>query len=132
MNTETHIKDSITTLNLVNYQIAELLRIKEELEGRLSDLFDHPEDCSKTYTFEKHKVTLTSKYIYSLNKDEYEAIGSRLSDEFNPVKTKTIYELDKKTIKKAENYASAEDLHTLSSIINKKPAKLHVKITAGV
>lgn len=130
---ETHrINDIVNTLNLINYEVAELLRIKEELEAKINTMIGHPEDCQKTYTLGNHKVTITRKYNYSLDKEEYETIGSRLPEQFNPVKMKTIYELDKKIIKAAEMYASEADMQVLSSFISKKEAKLHVKITAGV
>ena len=130
---ESHrINDIVNTLNLINYEVAELLRIKEELEAKINVMIGHPEDSQKTYTLGAHKVTITRKYNYSLDKEEYEAIGYRLPEQFNPVKMKTIYELDKKIIKAAEMYASESDMQVLSSFISKKEAKLHVKITAGV
>lgn len=128
---DTAIKDCVTSLNLINYQVAELLRIKEELELRLSSLLDHPEEKQKTYTVDKFSVIVSTGYIYSLDKDEYEAIGSRLPDEFNPVKIRTSFDLDKKIIHEAEKYASSEDLNVLSQIISKKPKKLHVRITSS-
>ncbi len=126
------IKDCVNTLNLINYQLAELMRIKEELEARLNALFEHGDEGQKTYVCDKFKVTIKSGYNYSLNKEEYESIGSRLPAQFNPVKQRIAYDLDKKIIRDAEKYASQEDMQVLSSIITKKPAKLNVKIAAGV
>lgn len=132
MSKQEQIKDSITTLNLINYQIAELSRIKEELESRLNALLEHPDEGQKTYVFEKHKVQITSGYNYSLDKEEYEVASNNIRQEFNPVKKKTVYELDKTVIRNAEKYASQEDLMLMSSFITKKPKKLHIKIYAGV
>ena len=120
------------TLNTINYEIAELARIKEELEARLCALLEHGDDGSKTYVCEKYKVTVTTGYNYTLNKEEYMTIGSRLPNCFNPVRMKTSFELDKTIIKDAEKYGSVDDLNLLAQIISKKPKKLHVKIGAAV
>lgn len=125
-------KETANTLNLVNYQIAELLRIKEELEKRLNAVLEHGDDGSKTYVVDKFKVTVTTGYNYTLNKDEYEVVGNQLQACFNPVRTRTAYDLDKKVIKDAEKYASKEELQLLSQIISKKAKKLHVKVSPAV
>ncbi len=126
------IRDCVITLEQISYQVAELSRIKEELEARLAALLEHHDDGAKTYTFQKWKVTCKSGYIYSLDKDEYECIGARLPKRFNPVTVKQTYHLDKQIIRDAERYCSEEELAMLNSMIKKKPSKLHVKITAGV
>ncbi len=131
MNKDVAIKDTVTTLNLINFQVAELLRIKEELEARLNALLEHPDEGQKTYTHEKYKITIKSGYTFSLNKEEYEAIGARVPSQFNPVKTRVAYDLDKKIIRDAEKYASSEELEIISSFISKKPSKINVKITAA-
>lgn len=126
------MKETITTLNLVNYQVAELLRIKEELEARLCSLFEHGDDHSKTYTFNKHKVTITTGYNYSLDKDEYIVLRSKIPSCFNPVKERIAYDLDKSVIRDCEKYCSPEELELISQFITKKPKKLHVKVSAAV
>lgn len=132
MDRETALKDNLTTLNLVNFQIAELCRIKEELEARVSALFEHGDDGSKTYTFDKFKVTVKTGWNYTLNKNEYEIIGSRLPECFNPVRKRVAYDLDKQVIRDAEKYANPEELKLLSQIISKKPSKLSVSLKAGL
>ena len=131
-NQQDIIIDTANTLNNVNFQIAELLRIKEELDARLNALLEHGDDGSKTYVVSKFKVTVTSGYNYTLNKDEYELMGNRFPSCFNPVKKRVSYDLDKSVIKDCEKYGSAADLEIMSSVISKKPKKLHIKITAGL
>jgi hypothetical protein len=131
-NQQDTIIDVANTLNNVNFQIAELLRIKEELDARLNALLEHGDDGSKTYVVSKFKVTITSGYNYTLNKDEYELMGNRFPSCFNPVKKRVSYDLDKSIIKDCEKYGSAADLEIMSSVISKKPKKLHIKITAGL
>lgn len=126
------LKDILTTLTSVSYQIAELSRIKEELEKRVNALLEHSDDGSKTYVVGKFKVTVSSGYNYTLNKEEYEILASRLSPCFNPVKMKQSYELDKKIIRDCEAYGSKDDVLLLSEIISKKPKKLAVRISAGI
>jgi hypothetical protein len=132
MNKHDQIKDNVITLNLINYQIAELSRIKEELEARVSALLEHGEDYSQTYTVDKYKVTVKSGWTYSLNKDEYECVGNLLPKRFNPVSIKQTYHLDKQTIRDAERFCSEKELELFHSMISKKPSKLSLKISAGI
>lgn len=126
------LQDLISTLNSINFQIAELQRVKESLEPRVSGLLQHGDEGSKTYVCGKHKVTVKSGWIYTLNKDEYITMGARLPACFNPVTTRMSYDLNKSVIRDAEKYASSEELQLLATMISKKPAKLNVKITAGI
>ena len=132
MNREDEIKDNVTALNTVNYQLAELARIKEELEARVCALLEHGDDYSKTYLCNKFKVTVKTSYIYTLDKDEFEVMGSLLPSRFNPVTKKTAYHLDKQIIRDAEKYCSEQELSLFNSMISKKPAKLSVSIKAGI
>lgn len=132
MNRQDEIQELITTLNNINYQIAELSRIKEELEPRLASLLAHGDDGSKTYTEGKYKVTVTSGYIYSLNKEEFETMGSHIPACFQFVRQRMAYDIDKATLRDAEKYASSDELQLIASMVSKKPKKLHVRIAAGV
>lgn len=132
MNTQDQILDLVNTLNNINFQLAELARIKEELEPRLAALLQHGEDGQKSYIAGKWKVTCKSGWIYSLNKDEYLTMGSHLKECFNFVKLRAAYDIDKKILRDAEKYASAEELELIASMVSKKPSKLSVKITAGI
>ena len=125
------IEDILSTLENISYQISELSRIKEILESRVNEHLNHHDDGSKTYVVGKYKVTVKTGYNYTLNKDEYEVIGSRLQSCFNPVKQKMSYELDKKVIRDCEKYGSKEDVLLLSQVISKKPAKLNIRISAS-
>lgn len=126
------VQDIANTLNLISYQMAELSRIKEELEAQLQDMIGHPEEGQKTYTHGKYKITITSGFNYSLDKEEYEVIKNKLNPCFNPVRERVAFDLDKNVIRDAEKYASKEELLLLSSIVSKKPKKLNIRISAGV
>jgi hypothetical protein len=132
MNKEDDVNDNVNALNIVNYQIAELARIKEELEARICALLEHGDDYSKTYLCNKFKVTIKTSYIYTLDKDEFETMGSLIPSRFNPVTKKTSYHLDKQIIRDAESYCSEKELSLFNSMISKKPAKLSVSIKAGI
>jgi len=126
------LQDLISTLNNINFQIAELSRIKEALEPKVSALLQHGEDGSKSYTAGRYKVTVTTGYNYTLDKEEYAILGSRIPACFNIVTQRIAYDLNKTAIRDAEKYASAEELDLISKMVLKKPKKLHVKISAGV
>jgi hypothetical protein len=129
---EQDIKESAQTLDMVNYEIAELSRIKEELEARLAALVEHGDDGQKTYTYGKYKITVSTGYIYGLDKEEYEANKNHIPDCFNPVKTKVVYEIDKRILKDIEKYGDEANIEQIYSFVSKKPKKLHVKVSAGV
>ena len=128
---EQDVQETARTLETVNYQIAELSRIKEELESRLCALCEHGDEGQKTYTHGKFKVIVTTGYIFSLDKEEYELMKNHIPECFNPVKTKMIYEVDKKIIKDIEKYGSETDKELIYGFVSKKPKKLHVRVTQG-
>ncbi len=129
---EDYIKDTAKTLNQINYQLAELSRIKEELEQRLCATLEHGDDGQKTYVEGRYKITVRTGYNYSLDKEEYEVLGKRLPVQFDPVCKSVKYELNKKIIRDAYTYGSAHDIEILDQIIKKKPAKLNISIEAAV
>lgn len=132
VDNKSRIEDIAKTLNTISYEIAELSRIKEELELQLSSLILHPDEGQKTYTFGKYDITMTTGYNYVLDVEEYNLMKNKLPACFNPVKEKVKFEIDKKIVREAKKYASKEELLLLSSMITEKPKKLHVRISAGV
>ncbi len=132
MNKQDELKDKLTTLNLISYQMAELARIKEELEEHVSALLEHSDEGSKTYVCGAFKVTVTSGYNYSLDKEEYEILAPRLSVKFDPIRKRVAYDIDKSVIRDIEKYGNADDLKLLGSFISKKPKKIHLKLTAAI
>lgn len=129
---EDYIQDTAKTLNQINYQIAELTRMKEELEQRLSATLEHKEEGQQTYIEGRWKITVKTGFNYSLDKEEYESIGRRLPAQFDPVNKIVKYELNKKIIRDAYTYGSKHDIEILDQIIKKKPAKLSVTIGSAV
>jgi signal transduction histidine kinase len=129
---EDEIQDLANTINNINFQIAELSRIKEALEPRLSSLLNHGEDGSKSYIAGKYKVVITTGFNYTLNKEEYAINSGRLPKCFNFVKQRVAYDIDKLVLKDAEKYASAEELELIATMVSKKAKKLHIKLTAGI
>jgi len=126
------IIDKVSTLDTINYQIAELIRIKEELESRLQTLLHHSENQSKTYICGKYKVVLNTGWNYAIDKEEYNIYENKLAADLNPVKKVLKYELDKEILRNIERYASEDDMLLLSNFLSKKPKKLHVAIKAAV
>ncbi len=125
------IKDTAKTLQQINYQVAELTRIKEELEARLAALLEHKEDGQTTYVEGRYKITIKTGINYTLDKEEYESIGKRLPEQFDPVNKVVKYELNKKIIRDVYTYGSTYDIEILDQIIKKKPAKLSVTVGAA-
>ena len=132
MHRDDEIQDLVSTLNNVNFQLAELARIKEVLEPKLAVLLQHGEDGSKSYIAGKFKVTVTTGFNYTLNKDEYTINSGRLPKCFNFVKQRIAYDIDKATLRDAEKYASADELELIATMVSKKAKKLHIKLTAGI
>jgi len=63
------LKDNIGALDFVNFQIAELIDIKQKLETSIIDGLKHAHEGSKTYDVGKYKVTVKTDFIYSLDKE---------------------------------------------------------------
>jgi hypothetical protein len=126
------IEDKAKALELISFQVAELLRIKEALEKQVADLLHHADEGQKTYIVGRYKILCKSGFNYSLNKDEYESIGKRLPACFDPVNKVLKYELNKKIIREAYLYGSTQDKEILDAIITAKPAKLSVTVSPGV
>ena len=132
MTTDERIKEDITTLNLVNFQIAELAEIKEKIEHRIAEALNHGDDYSKTYYEGKYKVTVSTGFLYNLDKEEYQILESRIPDAFaGIVRKRTAFDIDKTALREAEKYGSADDLNLIAQFISKKPKKLSVRIVAG-
>lgn len=126
------LNEVIETLNIVNYQMAQLKDIKERLENQLVERVDHKIEGQKKYDFGKYAVTIKSGVIYSLDKAEYQVYRGHLQESLNPVREKITYEIDKKHMKEVEKYASDKELEIMAHFITKKPAKVSVSIKANV
>jgi hypothetical protein len=126
------LEDNVKALDFVNFQIAELLDIKQKLELKIIDGIGHNYEGSRTYEVGKHKVTIKTDLIYSLDKEEYQIYKSQIPSEFNPIKESIKYEVDKRIMKKCDEYASKDDMMMLSNFITTKPAKANVKIGANI
>lgn len=129
--TQATLEEDISTLDHVNYQIAELKRIKECIEDRIRYTLHDKEEGQKTYNVDTYSVTIKTGYNYRLNKEEYEVVGKRLNANFNPVKEVVKYEIDKKVVRDAEKYASQDELNLMSQFIVKSEAKPSIKITVN-
>ena len=126
------LEDNVKALDFCNFQIAEILDIKQKLELKIIEGLEHTYEGSKTYEVGKHKVTVKTDYIYSLDKEEYQVYKSKIPAEFNPVRESIKYEVDKRLMRKAEEYASKDDMMLMSNFITTKPAKANVKIGANI
>lgn len=123
---------NVKALDFVNFQIAELLDIKKKLELKIIEGSGHDYEGSKTYEIGKHKVTIKTDFIYSLDKEEYQIYKSQIPAEFNPVRESIKYEVDKRMMKKCDSYASKDHMMLLSNFITKNPAKANIKIGANI
>jgi hypothetical protein len=116
----------------ISFQMAELARIKEELEFKLLEWLDHPPEGQKTYIQGKYKITMTTGYNYKLDIEEYEIVGAQLPRCFQPVRQRIAYDLNKEVIRDIEKYGSKEEQLILSQFVSKTPKKLHVRVSPGV
>lgn len=125
------IEETALTLHTISLQVAELTRIKEELEKRLNALLEHGDDCQKTYTYGRWKVTLKTGWNYSLDIDEYETLGHFLPKGFDPVKKVIKYDLNKNIIKACDSYGSEDEKALMRKFVKAKPSKLNITVKPG-
>ena len=133
MNQE-RIIDQIKTLENVNFQLAELKRIKEELEATIIKEVEHDKVGQKTYIFDKYALTVKTEYNYILNKKEYADLDgeSLIPERWNPIEETMVYKINKAQLKSAYEYAGDDVVALLDEFIKPSPAKPHIKIGAAV
>lgn len=129
---EEAIVETAKTLERISYEMAELARVKEELEKRMAALLEHSDEGQMTYIQDKWKITLKTGYNYTLDKEKYELLSRHLNSSIDPVNRVTKYEINKKILRESYIHASKKELEILDEIITKKPAKLNVVISAGI
>ena len=126
------IIETAKTLNTISYQIAELVRIKSELDKRMVALCEHGSEGQRTYLKDIYKITIKTGINYSLDKEKYEVLSRHLNSSIDPVRKVTKYELDKKILKQSYLHASEKELQILDELITKNEAKISVVIKAGI
>ena len=129
---EEAIIETAQVLERISYEVAELLRVKEELEKHMAALLEHSDEGQKTYVEGRYKITCKTGWNWTLNKEKYEMIGRQLSSANDPVNKIVKFELNKKVIRDVYQSGNEHDINILNEIITKKPAKLSVTITAGI
>lgn len=142
MKTLDHINEHIANLNYINYQINELKNYKEEIEQLIVELagrgqyareeetgkirlMDMTVEGQKTHSLGKHKVQITTEYIYKINKEAYKAI---MNDFPLLIKEEVKVSLDKKKYKALLEFGDKESISLVNSVITLEPAKPRVKI----
>jgi hypothetical protein len=138
------INEHLANLDRINYQVAELLRIKAEIEklviaetgrGEFDDagnLIRISREGRHQHLIGKYKVKIKTDLLYKVNKSEYEIVKSSLRDEFNPVKTSVSYRVDRKTLASIDLYGSAEDKKAIDKFISFDFAKPNVTLEVNV
>lgn len=127
-----YILDMIKTLNTVNYQLADLKKVKEDLEAKLCEVIGHDKYGQEQYEYGRYKVVIKTGLNYSIDTEEYEIVKNRIPVQFDVVRKSTKYEIDKKRFEEANKYADHDTLELLNTLITAKPSKLNVTIKAGV
>lgn len=117
-------------LDKLNAKIAKLRLEKESLEVELIAAIGHNLEGSKTYDVGDKAVTLKTDMIYSLNKDLYNDDSFLLPADFDPVVTKTVFEVNKKSFNSMVATAPAHVCDMLHALVTKKPSKPAVTIKA--
>ena len=147
MENQHTIEDTLKTINLVNYQIAELVDIKAKLERQLIEamgrakfitddegkyiMTDMSHEGLKQHVVGKYKFKIKTDYNISVNKEEYEIVKCILRHEFNPVVEKISLSINNKLLNDVEKYGSDDDKGLVQQFIVKTPAKPYVSIEAN-
>lgn len=138
------INEHLANLDKINYQVAELLRIKAEIEklviseaGRgefdeSGNLIRISREGKHQHLIGKYKVKIKTDLLYKINKSEYEILKGSLRDEFNPVKTSVSYRVDRKTLASIDLYGSVEDKQMIDKFISFDFSKPNVTLEVNV
>ena len=124
------IGEVIKEIERAKFYIADCTKVKNELEAHLAALLEHKDGF---------EICVKATVNYSLDKEEYEILKSRIPVEFDPIrkskKEVITYNLDKKVIRNIMTYAD-EDLKKLMfeshdgkrPLIEEKPRTLSISI----
>ena len=120
--------ESIAELQKVNKQLAKLLVRKEELTDNIIGALEHEHEGQKTYEYGVWKIEVKTGVTFSLDKDAYESIASKIPAGLDPVKKRIAYDISKSIINEIEKRGNSKELNILSKFIVKKPSKPSVSI----
>lgn len=138
------INEYLGELDRINYQVAELQRIKHELEklvlketGRVEyDEEGNIKSISKEgrhqHLIGKYKVKIKTEMIHKIDKGEYEIVKKSLRAEFDPVKTSVSYRIDNRVLNSVRLYGSKEDNEILDKFLSFGFANPNVSLELNV
>ena len=124
--------ESVKELQEVNKQLAKLLLRKEELTQDIITSLDHVHEGQKTYEYGAWKIEVKTGVTFSLDKDAYELISSKIPDGLDPVKKRIAYDVSKAMINEIEKRGNSKELNILSKFLSKKPSKPSISIKERV
>ena len=129
------IEEHIKNLDRVNYELAQLKDIKEQLENILLEHIGRSNmeyEGTKSHALGKFKLEVKTDYNYKINKDEYEVYQNFLPREFNPVIGEIKYRVDKKIFKSIDVYGSDDQKKIRDKFIILEKSKPSIKVRANV
>lgn len=124
--------DNIKTLHQVNFQIAELLKMKQKLEEVIIDGIGHEHIGSRTYYYDLYKVIIKTPLISTLDLKNYKILKDDIPEHMDPVTQSTVYKICKKKLDYINSTVDKKDLLFLSEFIVAKPGKKTVTLEANV
>ena len=124
--------DSVNELQKVNKQLAKLTLRKEELTQAIIETLDHEHEGQKTYNYGLWKIEVKTGVTFSLDKEQYELIASKIPEGLDPVKKRIAYDISKAMINEIEKRGNSKELNILSKFIVKKPSKPSISIKERV
>ena len=143
------VEEMVRDLNDINMQISEAVNFKEKLErsiiaalGRAEFVQDDEtgkvilanikKEGTETHPVGRFKVTVKTDFNYRINKSEYEALRKHIRPEFDPIKVKTEYSIDKDKFRLVNEYGSLSDVQLRDKIVTLVPSKPSITIKANV
>ncbi len=124
--------ESVKELEKVNKQLAKLLLRKEELTDQIIGALEHDHEGQKSYEYGVWKIEVKTGVTFSLDKDAYESIASKIPEGLDPVKKRIAYDISKSIINEIEKRGNSKELNILSKFISKKPSKPSISIKERV
>lgn len=127
------VAERVMMLSMINKQIAELNRIKLDVEARIVELVQHPNQGQKTYQVDTYKVQIRSGFNYTVNKKVYLDLreSEQIPPDLNPVNAIVKYEVDKKMLHEIESRNDFCDLSLIKRFIVMTPKKTNISIQVG-
>lgn len=136
------LSEHIANLEMINYQLGDLKRIKEALEKKIltniglvkyegSKITSVAHDGAQTLIIDRYKLVIKTNKLYKIDKKDYESLVSNIPNSLNPVRKSFKYVIDRGKMEEIEQSGSKEEKELVASFVGFDYSKPSIIITSN-